>query len=149
MWSAIVEITTLNNVESTLSIWTLIWKMLDNVEETLPFSTQIFTTLGNIETTLWIWPFEKNKKWSLKQNNVFKLKRIRRTENLLHCILHFILHVKRNMENNICRAAKFLKHRVYWIANTVFKPSHFVKCQLGRFQVHKKENSGTLFLSQF
>ena len=133
LWSANVEITTLNNVESTLSIWKLIWIMLDNVDETLSFSMQIFTTLGNIETTLWIWSLEKLWKWSLEQNKIFKLKRIRRTENLLHFILHFILHVKRNMEKNICRAAKFLKHRIYWIVNTIFKPSHFVKCQLVRF----------------
>ena len=25
---------------------------------------------------------------------------------------------------------KFLKHRIYWITKTIFKPSHFVKCQL-------------------
>ena len=47
-----LEFTTLNNVESTLSISTLIWTTLENVE----------TMLGNIETTLWIWTLAKKVK---------------------------------------------------------------------------------------
>ena len=54
-----LEFSTLNNVESTLSISTLIWH---NVELTLPFSTSICKTLSHVETTLWMWPL---KKWKI------------------------------------------------------------------------------------
>ena len=54
-----LEFSTLNNVESTLSISTLIWH---NVKLTLPFSTSICKTLSHVETTLWMWPL---KKWKI------------------------------------------------------------------------------------
>ena len=48
---------------------------------------------------------------------------------------------------------KFLKHRIYWITKTIFKPSHFVKCQLvfnftrGQVQAHHDYHSFNLSVS--
>ena len=113
------------------------FKTLNNVESTLSISTLIWATLENVKTTLLIWPRSlapwydhlkknKNKASSQKQNNVFGLQRIHWTQNLLH----FILHCRRNMQKNICRAAKFLKHQIYWITKTICKPSYIIKFQL-------------------
>ena len=52
-----LKFATLNNVESTLPISTLIRTTLGNVEIMLLFSTSTFTTLDSVETMLCIWPF--------------------------------------------------------------------------------------------
>ena len=114
---------TFNNVETTLCISTLNWTTLDNVKTTLSFSTSIFTTLGNVETTLRIWPFEK-KALIQKQKNIFELQRICWTHNLLP----FFLILTGICKGIFAEPQKFLKHRIYWITKSIFKPSHFVKC---------------------
>ena len=130
-----VEVYNIKNVESTLSISTLILTTLDNVEAMLLFSTSIFTTLINVETliTLWIWSFTKSWK---EQKNIFELQ-IKKIElNTLNSnfrllfqnLVDFIPHFKRNMEKNICKTAKVLMtSRKCCITGTIFKPSHFVK----------------------
>ena len=66
---------TLNNVDSTLPMSTVILARLGNVKTMLLFSTLSFTTLINIETTLWLWPFAKNWK---EQKDIFELKEKRK-----------------------------------------------------------------------
>ena len=121
-----LKFTTLNNVETTLCFSTLNWTTLDNVETTLSFSTSIFTTLGNVETTLRIWPFEKKKASIQKQNNIFELQGICWTQNLLQ----FFPILRGICKRIFAEPQKFLKHRIYWITKSIFKLSHFVKCQL-------------------
>ena len=45
-------------------------------------------------------------------------------------ILFFFPHFKRNISKNIRRASKILKTSNIMNSKTIFKPSHFVKCQL-------------------
>ena len=75
-WNNVVlsalKFTVLNNVESTLSIWTLILTTFDNVKAMLLVSTSNFKTLINVETTFWLWPFEKGLK---EQKKIFELKK--------------------------------------------------------------------------
>ena len=111
-----------NNVETTLCISTLNWTTLDNVKTTLSFSTSIFTTLGNVETTLRIWPFEKKKASIQKQNNIFELQGICWTQNL-----QFLPILRGICKRIFAEPQKFLKHQIYWITKSIFKPSHFVK----------------------
>ena len=118
-----LKFTTFNNVETIFCISMLNWTTLDNVETTLSFSTSIFTTLGNVETTLRIWPFEKKKASIQKQNNIFELQGICWTQNLLQFF---------PILSGICKIIfaepqKFLKHPIYWIKKSIFKPCHFVK----------------------
>ena len=122
-----LKFTALRNVETTLCFSTLDWTTLDNVERTLSFSTWIFTTLRNVKTTLRIWPFEKKNEASIqKQNNIFELQWICWTQNFLH----FFLILRGISKRTFAEPQKLLKHWIYWITKSIFKPSHFVKCQL-------------------
>ena len=47
---------------------------------------------------------------------------------LFQTLVDFLLHFKRNMEKNICKAAKILiTSRKGCITKTIFKPSHLIK----------------------
>ena len=52
--------TTLNNVELTLSISTLVLTTMDNVETISLFWASSFATLINFKIRFWIWPFSKS-----------------------------------------------------------------------------------------
>ena len=118
---------TKNNVETTLWFSTLNWTTLDNVETTLSFSTSIFTTLGNVETTLRIWPFEKKYKPRFKNKIIFL--NFKKYVGL-NIFLHFFPILREICKRTFAEPQKILKHRIYWITKSIFKPSHFVKCQL-------------------
>ena len=111
----------MNNVETMLCISTLNWTTLGKVKTTLSFSTSVFTTLGNIQ----IWPFEK-KASIQKQNKLSELQRICWTQNLLY-FFPILIGIYRRI---FAEPQKFLKHWIYWITKSIFKPSHHVKCHL-------------------
>ena len=66
-----LELTTLNNVESTLPISTF-QQTLRNLKTAFTFSTLIYTTLSNVKTMLWIWPL-KNREIELWIKNIILL----------------------------------------------------------------------------
>ena len=122
-----LKFTTLSNVETTLCFSTLNWTTLGNVEITLSFSTSIFTTLGNVETTLRIWPFEKKIKPRLKNKIIFlSFKEYAGFKNFLH----YLPILRGSCKRTFGEPQIFLKHRIYRITKSIFKPSYFVKCQL-------------------
>ena len=129
-FTSTLNVTTLNNVESTLSILVLILTTFDNVETTLSFLTSRFTTLTNFETTLWIWPYAKKMKNKLRvrSNKIFlgsnknhlKLNMLNSKVRLLfHNLVHFIPHFKTIMEKNICKAGKTLKKQKFCITRSL------------------------------
>ena len=128
-------------------------------------STLKFTTLNNVESTSSItskqrchfqrrfsqrWSTSKQRceydhlkkikiKYRVKSKVIFlSFKEYTGPKTLL--ILFSIL--KRICKSLFGKPQKFLKHRIYWITTTIFKLSHFVKCQLvfnftiRQFQAH-------------
>ena len=122
------------NIETTLFISTLNLTALYVVETTFFFLTSIFTTS---KQRCEYDHLKKNQVSIQKQNNIFHLQRICWAQNLVHFF---------PIWREICKRIfpepqKFLKHRINWIAKSIFKPSHFVKCQLvfnfkGQVQAH-------------
>ena len=109
------------NIETTLCTSTL-----NNVESTLYISTLIWTTLDNVETTLWIWRFEKKKlsldskvKWYFwASNNTLDSKC-----SSFYCPFSEE-YVKEDLQGRkILKTWNILNYKNY-------KPSHFVKYQL-------------------
>ena len=80
------------------------------------------TTSNNVESTLCV---SKIKYW-------FKIKIIFLTfkECLTQNLLHFFPILRGICKRIFAEPQKFLKHRIYWITKSIFKPSHFVKHQL-------------------
>ena len=118
---------TWKNVETTLCFSTLNWTTLDNVKTTLSFSTSIFTTLGNVKTTLQIWPFEKTIMPRFKNKIIF----LRFKHNMLVLKFSSFFPTFRGIcKRTFVEPQKFLKHQIHWITKSMFKPSHFGKCQL-------------------
>ena len=53
------------------------------------------------------------------------------SKNMLdHNLLPFFLILTGICKGIFVEPQKFLKHRIYWITKGIFKPSHFVRCQL-------------------
>ena len=97
-------------------------------QSNMSFSTYIFPTLSNVETTLWIWPYGKKKIKPWVKNKIIFLSFKEYTGLKIFFILFSIL---RGIYRRIfAESQKFLKHWIYWITKTIFKPCHFVKCQL-------------------
>ena len=123
LYLSTLKLSTLSNVESTLSISTLILTTLDNVETMLLFSTSSFTTLINVKTTLWIWPVAK--RWK-EQKCIFWKKRRKKLNTptskfrlLFQNLVDFTPRFRRNMEKNICKAAKVLMTKMLHYKNHI------------------------------
>ena len=119
-----LKFTTSNNVETTLCISTFNW-LIDRLTFSFIFNVD-FHNIGqrrNNVANMAIWKKVKNK--IQKQNNIFDLQRICSTQNLLH----FFPILKRICKRIFAELEKSLKHQIYWITKSIFKLSHFVKCQ--------------------
>ena len=121
-----LKVITFNNVETTLCILKLNWTTLDNVGTTLSFSTSIFTTLRKAKTTLQIWQLEKKLSLDSQRKSYSWASR-----NMLDSKSSSFFSILRGICKKIfVEPQKFLKHLIYWITKSIFKPYHFVKCGL-------------------
>ena len=137
------------NVETTLYMSTLKSTTQNNVETKLCFSTLNWTTLGNVETTVRIWPFKKKYKPRFKAKVIFL--NFKKYVGL-NIFLHFFPILREICKRTFAEPQKILKHRIYWITKSIFKPSHFVKCQLvfnfkRQVQAHYDYRSFNLYVS--
>ena len=112
--------TTFNDIKTMLCISTLNWTTLDNVQTTLPFSSSIFTTLR-------IWPFEKKIKPQFKNKIMFLSFKDKAGLKIFFIFFPILRGICKRI---FAEPLKFVKHRIYWITKSIFKSSHFVKCQL-------------------
>ena len=70
----------------------------------------------------------------------------------LNIFLHFFPILREICKRAFPGPQKILKHRMYWITKSIFKPSHFVKCHLvfnfkRQVQVHYDYRSFNLYVS--
>lgn len=117
-----VEIHNFENVENNVVNFSV-----GNVQLTYSFSTLSFTMLTTVETT---WKRQDTRSlkiklylWALKyfwasNKNHFKIE------------FYLLSHFNRNIEKNICKAARIFETSKCWTTITICKPFHFAKCHL-------------------
>ena len=119
-----LKFTTFNNVETTFYISTLNWTTLTSKQRChlKRRFTQRWTTskqrceYDHLE--------KKNKSWFKNKIIFLSFKEYGRLKSL-----HFFPTLRGICKRIFAGPQKFWKHQIYWITKSIFKPSHFVKCQ--------------------
>ena len=117
---------TLNNIETTLCILKLNWTTLDNVVTTLSFQRQFSQRWANPKQHCKYDNWKKKLSLDSQRKSYFWASR-----NILDSKSSSFFSILREICKKIfVEPQKFLKHLIYWITKSIFKPSHFIKCWL-------------------
>ena len=123
-----LKFTILSNIETTLPFSTLNWTALDNVKDNTVIFTVYFHNVGQRRNKVANMTICKKRKKRLdsKTKQYFWA-----SKNMLDSKFSSFFPILRGTcKRTFQEPQKFIKHRICWVTKSIFKPSHFVKCQL-------------------